>query len=94
MLFSPFALEILDGDFYLPQYFLAALAHRRAQGRGGGRGVKIKHTQKIFVLQVAVRVKTTAGQQHIEGAAGAGIAKAGVYVFLVQLLQKGALRAG
>lgn len=92
-MFAPFlvgfALCISDGDADLPQHLLVDLADRCSQRPDGGRGVEIKDRHEIFVVEVAFRLQSAAGQQSVSDTDGGGCLELHSDVILIIFLQKG-----
>lgn len=60
------------GHFDLPQYRLAALAHRRTQLGEGVRGVEVEYVQKVLMGKIVLRFQPTPGHEDVSHADGGG----------------------
>ncbi len=86
-----FPLILLDGDFDLPQYRLAALADRRTQFGEGVRGIEVENIQKILVRKIVFRLQAAAGHERVCDADSGGTSELRPDVELIILLQKTAV---
>jgi len=83
MFHSPFSVS--DCNFNSPQYRLAGLAHRRAQGSHRFGGVEIEDAHEIFVAKVVFRLQATPGHEHVGNARAGSLSECRPHVVLIVL---------